>query len=296
MLKRLLVRIAASLGVATMVGAPAVATTTARPAMWEVKDRDTTIYLFGTIHLLPKGYAWRTPRFDQAVQRSQSLVVETIVDETNPASLAAEMAKLGMRPGLPPITERVAPAKRKLLETAIAKAGVPRVAFDRMETWAAAFMLLGTQFTDLGLSGGAGVEAGLRGSFKQAGKPVGQLESNREQLSFFDALPEHAQRQLLEGAVEAPADMRAEFNKMLAAWARGDVASIAKTFNQDLSGSPELVDALIRKRNANWSRWIRQRMGAPGSLMVAVGAGHLAGPDSVVAHLQRGGYRVRRIQ
>ena len=299
MLMRILRRGLAMLGLAALASYPTAlpaATATGRPALWQVSDRDTTVYLFGTIHLLPKNYAWRTPSFDRALAKSQTLVVETIVDNKNPAALVAELARLGFRPGLPPVTERVPPAKRALLETAIRKSGVPRAAFDRMETWAAAFMLLGTQFKDLGLTGDAGVETALRNAFIQAGKPVGQLETNSEQLGFFDTLPESAQRSLLEGAVDAPAEMRTQFNDMLAAWARGDVAQIGATFNEDLSGSPELREALLKRRNVNWARWIERRMAAPGSVFIAVGAGHLAGPDSVVSMLQRDGYRVRRIQ
>lgn len=298
MLMRILRRGLAMLGIAALAtsAATAPAQTTARPALWQVADRDTTIYLFGTIHLLPKNYPWRTARFDRALAKSQSLVVETVVDNKNPAALAAELARLGFRSGLPPIAERVAPAKRAVLEAAIRKSGVPRPAFDRMETWAAAFMLLGTQFKDLGLTGDAGVEAVLRNAFIQAGKPVGQLETNSEQLSLFDTLPESAQRALLEGAIDSPEEMRGQFNDMLSAWARGDVARIGASFNEDLSGSPELREALLKRRNVNWAGWIKRRMAAPGSVFVAVGAGHLAGPDSVVSMLQRDGYRVRRIQ
>lgn len=299
MLMRILRRGLAMLGIAALASC---ATTmpaegaTGRPALWQVSDRDTTIYLFGTIHLLPKNYPWRTSRFDRAVAGSQTLVVETVVDNKNPAALVAELARLGFRAGLPPIAERVPPAKRPLLEAAIRKTGIPRPAYDRMETWAAAFMLLGTQFKDLGLTGEAGVESVLRDAFIRAGKPVGQLESNSEQLSLFDTLPESAQRSLLEGAIESPTEMRTQFQEMLTAWVRGDVAKIGATFNEDLSGSPELREALLKRRNVNWARWIQRRMASPGSVFVAVGAGHLAGPDSVVSMLQRDGYRVRRIQ
>ena len=299
MLMRILRRGLAMLGVVALASCattPAVESTTARPALWQVSDRDTTIYLFGTIHLLPKDYPWRTAAFDRAVAGSQTLVVETIVDNKNPQALAAELARLGFRGGLPPLAERVSPAKRPLLEAAIRKTGIPRTAYDRMETWAAAFMLLGTQFKDLGLLGEAGVEAVLKNAFTQAGKPVGQLETNTEHLSLFDTLPESAQRALLEGSLDAPAEMRTQFNEMLTAWARGDVAQIGASFNEDLSGSPELREALIKRRNVNWTRWIQRRMAAPGSVFVAVGAGHLAGPDSVVTMLQRDGYRVRRVQ
>jgi uncharacterized protein YbaP (TraB family) len=299
MLKMILRRGLAMLGLATLASCATTSEPSsagARPAMWQVADRDTTVYLFGTIHLLPKNYSWRTAAFDQAVSGSQSLVVETIVDSTNPQALAGELARLGFRDGLPPLATRVPPEKRALLDGAIAKTGIPRPAFDRMETWAAAFMLLGTQFKDLGLTGDDGVETVLRASFAQAGKPVGQLESNTEQLSLFDTLPESAQRALLEGAIDAPAAMRSQFDEMLSAWASGDVAAIGTSFNEDLAGSPELRDALLKRRNVNWTRWIQRRMTTPGSVFVAVGAGHLAGADSVVAMLQRDGYQVKRVQ
>jgi len=299
MLKTILRRGLAMLGLATLASCATTAEpsrASGRPAMWQVADRDTTVYLFGTIHLLPKNYAWRTAAFDKAVAGSQSLIVETIVDSSNPQALAGELARLGFRDGLPPIATRVPPEKRAMLDGAIAKTGIPRPAFDRMETWAAAFMLLGTQFKDLGLTGDAGVESVLRTSFIQAGKPVGQLETNTEQLSMFDTLPESAQRALLEGAIDAPAEMRDQFQEMLTAWARGDVAAIGTSFNEDLSGSPELREALLRRRNVNWTRWIERRMATPGSVFIAVGAGHLAGADSVVAMLERDGYQVRRVQ
>ena len=90
--------------------------------------------------------------------------------------------------------------------------------------------------------------------------------------------------------------MREAFKGMLAAWSRGDVKAIGRSFNRDLAASPELKAALLDRRNANWSRWIEQRMAKPGSVLIAVGAGHLAGPDSVLELLKRDGYKVQRVQ
>ena len=299
MLTRLIKRGLAALGLATLAvtpTAPAAARTSSGPALWQVSDKDTTIYLFGTIHLLPRDSRWRTTKFDKAVQNSQSLVVETLVDASNPQQLAGIMAALGFSSGLPPIAERVPAAKRPQLEAAIVKTRIPRAMFDRMETWAASFTLLGVQFQTLGVEGEQGVEAVLRRSFAGAGKPVGQLESNQEQLAFFDRLPERAQRQLLEGSIENPQAMRQQFGGMLKAWLSGDVDQIGQTFNRDLQSSPELKAALLTRRNWNWSQWIERRMAQPGTVMVAVGAGHLAGDDSVQRYLQGRGYKVRRLQ
>ena len=300
MLKSLFRRAVAALGLGVLlVGAPvpAKAPHSARPALWQVSDSDTTIYLFGTIHLLPDNYQWRTAKFDEAMASSQQLVIETIVDEKNPTTIMSAMASLAFNaPNLPPLIDRVSPDKRPALAEAVRKSGFPPRGFDRMETWAAAFILLGNQFREMNLKGDQGVETVLRNSFTTAGKPIGELETNLQQFSFFDALPEKAQVALLEGALVDSASADKQFTGMLKAWAAGDVAGIGRTFDRDLAGSPDLAQALIHQRNANWSRWIEQRMAQPGAVMIAVGAGHLAGSGSVIAMLQRDGYRVRRVQ
>ena len=287
---------ALGLAVAAAGASTAADAKAAKPAMWQVYDRDTNIYLFGTVHLLPPGTQWRTAKFDKAANDAGTLVVETIIDETNPQAFAAELARLSIRPGLPPIVTRVPAEKQAALKAVIAKAGIPEAALNNMETWAAAFALLQLQFKELGVSGNDGVELSLRKTFQQAGKPVEQLETNAQQLGFFDALPEVAQRELLEGAIETPTAAKQQFDSMLGAWMSGDVKAIGRTFNAELENSPELRDALLRRRNANWSYWLASRMARPGTVMVAVGAGHLAGHDSVVEMLKKRGFKVRRVQ
>jgi len=299
MLKSLFQRAFAALGLVTLlIGAPATAEApkSAHPALWEVSDADTTIYLFGTIHLLPEHLQWRTAKFDQALNSSQQLVVETIVDQQHPESLQAAEFTLGFKQGLPPITERVPAAKVPQLRAAIAKTGIPEAYFNQMKTWLAAIQLLGVQFRTMGLKGSDGPEEILRQQFLSEKKPIGQLETNSEQFSYFDRLPEKAQRSLLDGSIEPQTGMDKEYNGMLASWSRGNVKEIASTFNHDLADSPDLRQSLLEQRNANWAKWIEQRLAQPGTIMIAVGAGHLAGSDSVIALLQKDGYRVQRLQ
>jgi uncharacterized protein YbaP (TraB family) len=276
--------------------APAVEAKPASPALWKVADADTTIYLFGTIHLLPPGTKWRSPTFDKAAAGSDTLVVETDIDESDPSATLGELFKLAISPGLPPLAERVKPEKRAALASAIQKSGVPAAAFDKMETWAAAFLLLAGQFKDLGLDSGSGVESVLKKQFVDGGKPIGQLETNAEQLGFFDTLSEGAQRDFLEGVLDDAAATKDEFGQMLQAWSKGDVAGVAKSFNADVGEAPELMDALIARRNANWAKWVKSRLDQPGTVMMAVGAGHLAGDKSVVKLLEKQGLKVTRIQ
>jgi len=296
-MRKFLTRAAAALTAASFAFSPLVAKApAAKPAMWKLADHDTTIYLFGTIHLLPKGTEWRTAAFNQAAASASDLVVETVIDEANPASAAAEMMKMAVSPNLPLLLDRVPADKRAALTGVVAKSGVPMAVLDKLETWAAGFILLGVTFKDLGLDPASGVENALKSEFKAANKPIGQLETNAEQFGFFDTLPEAAQRKFLESVLDDPAKGKAQFNEMLAVWTRGDVKAMGDTFNRELADSPDLRENLLRKRNANWNIWLQRRLATPGTTMVAVGAGHLAGSDSVIAMLEKSGYKVKRVQ
>jgi uncharacterized protein YbaP (TraB family) len=298
LLKRFGGRLAAISAVAATAcsAAPAAEPKAASPAMWKVADEDTTIYLFGTIHLLPPGTKWRSPAFDKAAAGSDTLVVETVIDEANPAATAGELFKLALAEGLPPLAERVNPDKRGALNGAIAKSGLPAQFYDKLETWAAGFLLLSVQFKDLGLDSASGVESTLKKQFTASGKAVDQLETNAEQLGYFDRLSEASQRKFLEGVIDDPQAMKKQFGGMLAAWSRGDVQAIADSFNSEMRDEPEMMDVLLARRNANWARWVQARLDKPGTVLVAVGAGHLAGDQSVLSLLKKQGVKVTRVQ
>ena len=266
-----------------------------RPALWKVSDVDTTIYLFGTIHLLPKDLAWQSPKMIAAMRASQDLVLETVLDK-DPQKTGAIMAQLGMSPGLPPLLDRVPVDKREALQKIVTKSGVPLAVLDRFETWAAALTLASAGMRDLPVSPEYGAEAILSRSFMSAGKPVSGLETPAQQLGYFDGLPETAQRRFLTSIADDESNARAEFDAMIAAWGAGDIKKIALTFDDELKLSPELTDVLLKKRNANWSDWIVARMAKPGTVFVAVGAGHLAGSDAVTVMLTKRNLKVVRLQ
>ena len=277
-------------GCATVQPAPSAA----GPALWELSDADTKIYLFGTIHLLPKGQQWRTPVLERAIAEADELVIETLIDD--PAQSAQAIRKMGMSPGLPPLIERVPQEKRADLAKVIAASGAPAAALDRLETWAGALLLAGASYKSMGLDPSVGVEQGLSGDYKAKARRISGLETVEEQLGFFDQLSETAQRELLVSVLDDPAEAKAQFAAMLATWSRGDVEGIAKTFDTEMKKSPELREALLRRRNARWAEWLDERMDRPGTVLVAVGAGHLAGSDSVQEMLRARGLKARRVQ
>ena len=286
----LLLPLAACAGAAEPKEAPA-----AHPALWKLADSDTAIWLFGTIHLLPEGQPWRSPALDSALAGADELVLE-VADVDDMMASAQALQKLGISPGLPPIAERVPEAKRAALRAMIAESGYPEGVYDKLETWAAALPLLGVTFKRLGLDPKLGVERQIGAPFRAAGRKVSGLETIEQQFGFFDTLSEEAQRALLLSVVEDSAETRAQFKAMLDAWSRGDLEGIARTFDDETQMSPELKDALMKRRNARWAEWLARRLDQPGTVFVAVGAGHLAGADSVQSMLRAKGLKAIRVQ
>ena len=271
----------------------------ARPALWRVADADTTIYLFGTIHMLPPNYAWRTPALDKALAKSDGLIVETLIDEKNPQRFRTELAQLGYRNGLPPILERVAPDKRAALYAR--RSPGRRCRWRRLTGWKPGrprSSCSALQFQD---ARPQGRRRGRNRRFATAFAGAAQADRPaRNQPRAIGLL-----RSIVGTRATRPARRRDRTARGHARPIQRDAQGLdrgryqgdrARAFNEEMRDSPELRDALLARRNANWAGWVERRMTQPGSVMVAVGAGHLAGDGSVQDMLQRRGYRVTRLQ
>jgi uncharacterized protein YbaP (TraB family) len=277
---------------------PAVPPPEPKPALWLLADEDTRIYMFGTIHVLPPGFRWRSAALDKAVAESAELVVETYeapgteMSEENVAGFFAEKPV--------PILQRVPKKKRKRLKAAIAEAGVPIEMLDRMHSWAAAMTLgIAQMLSEYGVDDpdeAPGVEDVLEEAFRGAGKPILSVEDGNAVLASMSALPEAVQTQLLLEAI-APAPGRGEEQAPLgvgeADWVAGRFEALDLALERDFP--PALFDVLVRRRNAAWTEWLEERLKKPGTLLFAVGAGHFAGRESVQAMLAKRGLEVKRI-
>lgn len=260
----------------------------ARPALFVVTDADTVIWLFGTIHALPANVRWETPPVRHAIDHADMLVTE--IAPPDPAAISAQFNALAHRKGLPPVAARVPARLRPALAQAIQTAGESATALDRQESWAAALALENGRARAAGASAINGVEHVL--ALRFAGRPQRALETAGSQLTLFDRLGEADQRRLLQSAIT----QHDGYDRTLAAWSSGDAVALARSNDRLFAGAPAMQAALLTGRNRRFSRWIAWRMRAPGKVLVAVGAGHLVGPHSVVAMLRRAGLAVRRVQ
>ncbi len=269
---------------------------TIRPALWELKGKHGTIWLFGTIHALPPHFEWQTAKLRATVARADRLVIEAVIDRDS-GDAATAMATLGVatRP-IPPIADRVPAASRAKLADMARRAGVPVAALDKLKTWAAAMVLFGVTVTGLGVSAADGVEEQLKADFKAAGKPIEGLETVQQQLGFFDTLSEAQQREFLVSVLDDDGHDAADFGTMLGAWSHGDEAGIQASFDKDMKATDALQSVLIAERDRRWADLLVRRLGQPGTALVAVGAGHLVGPNSVQAMLAKLGYSVKRVE
>ncbi len=260
----------------------------ARPALFVLRDADTIIWLFGTIHALPPNITWETPAIRHAIDGADMLVTEILPPDQ--AVIGTQFAALAHSNGLPPLSARVPARLRPALERAIADAGETASALDAQESWAAALALENGRARAAGADAANGVERLLARRF--AGRPQRALETAGSQLALFDGLSAPDQCRLLVLAITD----RDGYTRTLAAWSAGNVAAMARSNDRLFAGAPAMHAALLADRNARWSRWIARRMRLPGKVLVAVGAGHLAGRESVVAMLRRAGLSVRQVQ
>lgn len=279
---------------------PACAKTVARapgdadPALWVVKDADTTIYLFGTIHVLKPGLSW----FDEAVRaafdRADEIKLEIV--DLSPAEMGALVQAKGMTAAGPTLTDKLPARDRPSLATYMTGIGVPRAAYDRMQPWLAASYLQVQALQKVGYDPANGPEQVITAAARQTGKPISGLETVPEQIGFFAGLSDKAQVAMLAETLDEMPTLAAEMGKMVDQWAAGKTDLIAKELNEGVVRTPEAMKVLLTDRNQRWADWIKMRMDRPGTVFIAVGAGHLAGAASVQAELAKRGVKAARVK
>jgi len=301
-LRKWIARIAGSLGIALAAGcggpgaeplqlaAAAPAPDRAGPALWRVTDGDTTVYLFGTVHALPESAQWFDPRISRAFAASDELVTE--VDMADAAGLQARFSEAAQLSRGRNLRELMRPEDRAQYESALTALGVPVEVFDSSEPWYAALNLTILPLIQSGYNPDAGVDQVL--TTRSETRLRTSLETAEQQLALFDGLPMDAQLAMLDGAVEGIGTVAQTLDAMVERWLQGDAEGLAALVNADMD-NPAIATRLLYERNANWADWIETRMDQPGTVFMAVGAGHLAGAGSVQDLLGQRGREVERV-
>lgn len=243
----------------------------AHPALWVVNNKGTVIYLFGTFHALDGKSDWFQQAVKTAFLSSDQLMLETLVPrpgEPLPVPGAPQTATRAE----PPAVAQLAPSASFLATT----------------------KLVMTAGRSKGLSTDRGADEVLREAADEIGKPVGGLESFQYQLNMFSSLPQAANPAPQDAkTVQALAGVLAQLED---GWSHGRVEeTFTPLLRQMQAQSPQIYRTMFVERNARWAHWIAERLKKPGVVFVAVGAGHLSGPDSVQNQLAALGVKSARI-
>jgi uncharacterized protein len=266
----------------------------AHPALWQAKVGNSTVYLFGTVHLLPNDTNWRFPALDQALKQSQTLYIELTDDDQ--ASVAPLVLQYGID-AAHPLSTQLSDSDNAALAKAAELAGLPGgvTTLQPMKPWLAALTLSVAPLLKAGLDPAEGVDKQLKAQMTSAGKTVLGLETAEQQIQFLANLPAPMQLGFLRDTLRDVDKTKEELLSLVDAWKQGDVAAIAKLENDELkTQEPALYQELIVQRNTTWAGKIKDLLKQPGTVFIAVGAAHLAGPDSVQAQLAKMGITVQQ--
>ncbi|MES2753983.1 MAG: TraB/GumN family protein [Pseudomonadota bacterium] len=265
-----------------------------RPALWRIRAErpggaDTTIWLFGTVHILPPGFRWRSPTVEAVTRQADALLVEAVDDPAERNPFAARGTALS------PLAARVSPSHRGKLAALVATLPSEAAAtLDTLPTWIAAVAVSVVRDIRAGEVPGPGADDWFEQAFRTAGKPVAAIEDGARVMASANAIPEAEARAMLDAALDAPAVDREAARAPLHAWAQGQVGP----------GSPivvalpsrSLTTALLDRRNAAWAASLKARLARPGRTLFVAGAGHFIGAGSVLERLDALGVRVERVE
>jgi len=262
-----MVNLLAAVALATATPA-AAAPPQSEPAMFVVRDSDTTVYLFGTFHALDEDVRWFDSGVRNAFEQSDELVLETLLPEGPDAP--QQIRRTIRAPSVTPSASFLATTRMAI-----------------------------TAGRSQGMQVNNGADMVLRHLAEAQGKPVEGLETLELQLNMFN----HLRTASLPANVKAGdrvADQSMQslsksMAQMQSAWKRGDQSVFVQQLNELHASSPDTYRMMFTERNARWADWIAARMQTPGTVFVAVGAGHLAGSDSVLVRLAEKGIESRRV-
>lgn len=285
---------AAPAAAAAPAPAPAVQTVDADPALWVVRDADTTIYLFGTVHLLRPGLSWFDEAVKEAFDASDELKIEAIIP-TDAGALQQAATAAGSYPAGTTLTSRMSAEQLASYQAGLQRFGIPAAALDGYEPWFVSLSLSQGLYAAMGMTPGSGAETTLTAAAAAASKPISAFETAEQQIGFLDGTPESEQIGGLVMFFERAGEMRGFVDRLMTSWTEGKPEDTAVIMNEGMETSPETIRIMLTDRNRRWADTLKARMEQPGTVFVAVGAGHLAGDNSVQTFLAERGLTAERV-
>ncbi|WP_137151717.1 TraB/GumN family protein [Devosia sp. FKR38] len=285
MLKRLLTTLSLM-----ALGVPAQAA----PALWEIRDGDSAVQIFGSLHVMPADTDWRTPLFDETLAEADQVVFETDVRPMAMAEVSAKAFVRGIYVDGTQLTDVVDAPLADALRAQAEQVGVPFGPMLAMRPWMAANTLSAAAMVRLGL-----VEQGVEFVLEPeiSAERLAFLETGDEQIEVLAGAPDDEQIALLQATVDEFDQLPKVLSKLLSHWLGGTPDKLGPLFLMEMGGfEGRYLERLLLARNRNWIPPIEQMLADNRNNLIIVGAGHLVGEGSVIELLEAAGYSVERIQ
>lgn len=278
----------------------------AEPPMWVLKDADSTVYLFGTVHLLDPSIEWQTPRVQKALGEATQLWVEIAIPPGGELQMAMGMLQRALSPGQP-LSSRLTEQERAQLKKLLARspdAQALGAVIEMTKPWFATITLGVMPLMAAGYDASAGADTVLMSAAREQGDEVVGLETAEQQIDWIAGGTDEQQlaalkRLLAVSETEFDA-MMSDMDEGVRAWMKGDTKPLEKVAEEWRNGKDDPLSAgmsyevMIVDRNENWAGQLEKLLAGKGVTFVAVGAGHLVGKDSLQEKLAARGIKAAR--
>lgn len=265
----------------------------AHPALWTVHKSKGTVYLFGSIHILPPQIDWHTPEIDAAIAKADSFVFEVSMDAAALKDVQTFVRERGMLPPGQNLRDMLSPEAKRNYDARIARLSVPPERIGRMRPWLAGLTIGVLDVSRQNYSAQSGVDLQLQASARKNGKPIIGLETPEQQLELLAPDDPKTELQTFEaGLAGADKPSASQVGPLIDAWIHGNAARIGTIMNRAFDKFPRARVTLVDNRNRAWAARIAELLEEPKTYFVTVGAAHLAGSTGVPNLLRRKGYSV----
>lgn len=267
------------------------------PALFVARDGDSTMYLFGTLHIRRPGEPWGGARAQAGLAEAEEVWTELEISPESDARGQALALQYGIAPADQPLSGLLAAPDYARLTALAERLGLPAPMLDRMRPWFAAITLEVLPMVQAGYDPAEGADRLIDAFGDANGKRMRALETAEQQIAMLAGFSEAVQREMLQEAMESAEEGVAEIDAMALAWQSGDLDTLeALVVDEMREEYPDFYRVLLADRNAAWTEVLVAELEGAGVDFVAVGAGHMLGEDGLVARLRARGYVVERVE
>lgn len=284
---------------ATAVETDKKAKENAKLYLWKATRGNTTLYLLGTMHFGANSLYPLPKEMEDAFDQSKHLIVEARIDELDQSKLNQNLKPLMLFTPPDKLSNHLSTTTKSALKEYLNWAGESENLYESWKPWFLASYINASIMKKEGLKPELGIDRHFLKKAKEQGKTVSQLESIESQLKLLGGFPIDVQDKMLRLSLLQLKNNAASLKLIEQCWRDGDADSIANITCQEAEGDSDLKTVqrkIYEERNQSMTSKLLLLLTVPGPHLVAIGAAHLAGPESVLEHLKEHGFTIEQMR